>query len=245
MNTTVDVDEIKKFQNMATEWWDPKGKFKPLHMLNPTRLDYINYQMAYEFNLELKKPLPFKGLSVLDIGCGGGLLSEPIARLGANVTGADASEKNIKIARAHAEQSDVKIRYVHTTAEDLLTTGNTYDVILNMEVIEHVSDTTIYLDSCKKLLKNGGLMICSTINRSLKSYLMAIVGAEYILKWLPKGTHDWNKFITPNELYAMLEVAGLKPVDKKGFLFNPITWTWSISEKDLSVNYVTSSVNEQ
>tara|TARA_Y100000739_G_scaffold178375_1_gene156304 strand:- start:836 stop:1570 length:735 start_codon:yes stop_codon:yes gene_type:complete len=244
MNTTVDTDEIQKFQSMATEWWDPKGKFKPLHMLNPTRLDYINSQISYEFNLDLKKPIPFKGLNVLDIGCGGGLLSEPIARLGATVTGADASERNIKIAKAHAETSDVKVRYIQKTAEDLVTAGEKYDVILNMEVIEHVADTRLYLNSCKKLLKNGGLMVCSTINRNLKSYVMAIVGAEYILKWLPKGTHDWNKFITPNELYAMLEASNLKPVDKKGFLFNPISWSWSISERDLSVNYVTTSLNE-
>ena len=195
MTKTVDDLEIEKFQKMASEWWDPKGKFKPLHMLNPCRLDYINSQISYEFDLDLKKDLPFKNLSILDIGCGGGLTGD---------------EK--------------------------------FDVILNMEVVEHVLDTKIFLRCCNGLLKSKGLMICSTINRNLKSYLMAIVGAEYVMRWLPKGTHDWNKFIKPNELAEMLGTSGLKQVDKRGFIFNPVSWSWSLSEKDLSVNYVTTSI---
>ena len=242
MTTTVDDLEIEKFQKMASEWWDPKGKFKPLHMLNPCRLDYINSQISYEFDIDLKEDLPFKNLSILDIGCGGGLLSEPMARLGANVTGADASEKNIKVAKTHLKKSDLKINYINSTVEDLLSEGHSFDVILNMEVIEHVLDTKIFLRCCNDLLKSRGLMICSTINRNLKSYLMAIVGAEYVMRWLPKGTHDWNKFIKPNELAEMLDTSGLKQVDKRGFVFNPVSWSWSLSEKDLSVNYVTTSI---
>lgn len=245
VQTTVDPAEVAKFEAMAAEWWDPKGKFKPLHMLNPCRLDYIVQQIAAEYDRDLTGPTPFSGLRILDIGCGGGLLSEPMARLGATVVGADAAERNIPVAQVHAEQSGLTIDYRHTTAEALSDAGEQFDAILNMEVVEHVANPQSYIDACQRLLKPGGIMICSTLNRNPKSYMMAIVGAEHIMRWLPKGTHEWQKFITPDELYKLLETAGLKPVDRKGFVFNPIAWTWSISHKDLSVNYVTASVKPQ
>ncbi|WP_171206373.1 bifunctional 2-polyprenyl-6-hydroxyphenol methylase/3-demethylubiquinol 3-O-methyltransferase UbiG [Ruegeria sp. HKCCA0235A] len=242
---TVDPSEIAKFEAMAAEWWDPNGKFKPLHMLNPCRLDYITQQIAGEFDRDLKSPVPFEGLRLLDIGCGGGLLSEPMARLGADVVGADAAERNLPVARIHAEQSGLKIDYRHTTAEDMAAAGEQFDVVLNMEVVEHVADPLSYLTATRQLLKPGGLEICSTINRNPKSYAMAIFGAEVVMRWLPRGTHEWNKFITPDELFDLLRQAGLDPVDRKGFVFNPILWSWSISDRDLSVNYVTASVKPQ
>ncbi len=242
---TVDPSEIAKFEAMAAEWWDPHGKFKPLHMLNPCRLDYITQQVAGEFDRDLTAPKPFEGLRLLDIGCGGGLLSEPMARLGATVVGADAAEGNLPVARIHAEQSGLQIDYRHTTAEDMAAAGEQFDVVLNMEVIEHVADPLSYLTATQQLLKPGGLEICSTINRNPKSYAMAIFGAEVVMRWLPRGTHEWNKFITPDELFDLLRQAGLDPVDRKGFVFNPILWNWSISDRDLSVNYVTASVKPE
>jgi 2-polyprenyl-6-hydroxyphenyl methylase / 3-demethylubiquinone-9 3-methyltransferase len=242
VNQTVDDAEIAKFEAMATEWWDPNGKFKPLHMLNPTRLDYITRQIAAEFGRDLTTPLPFAGLRLLDIGCGGGLLAEPMARLGADVVGADAAPRNIPVAQIHAQKSGLTIDYRHTTAEALAAAGEQFDVVLNMEVVEHVADPLAYLTACQQLLKPGGLMICSTINRNPKSFLMAIIGAEYVMRWLPKGTHEWAKFITPDELYDLIRKAGLDPVDRKGFVFNKLTWSWSISGRDLSVNYVTASL---
>ena len=215
VNQTVDDAEIAKFEAMATEWWDPNGKFKPL---------------------------PFAGLRLLDIGCGGGLLAEPMARLGADVVGADAAPRNIPVAQIHAQKSGLTIDYRHTTAEALAAAGEQFDVVLNMEVVEHVADPLAYLTACQQLLKPGGLMICSTINRNPKSFLMAIIGAEYVMRWLPKGTHEWAKFITPDELYDLIRKAGLDPVDRKGFVFNKLTWSWSISARDLSVNYVTASL---
>jgi 2-polyprenyl-6-hydroxyphenyl methylase/3-demethylubiquinone-9 3-methyltransferase len=240
--STIDPAEVAKFEAMAAEWWDPNGKFKPLHMLNPCRLDYITAQIAAEFDRDLRAQTPFAGLRLLDIGCGGGLLSEPMARLGATVVGADAAPRNIPVAQVHAAQSELDIDYRHTTAEDLAAAGEQFDVVLNMEVVEHVADPLTYLTACQQLLRAGGLHICSTLNRNPKSYAMAIVGAEYVMRWLPKGTHEWSKFITPDELYDLLRNAGLDPVDRKGFVFNPITWGWRLSDRDLSVNYVTASV---
>ena len=239
---TVDAAEIAKFEAMAAEWWDPNGKFKPLHMLQPCRLDYVIDQICAEYGRDPKADRPFAGLRLLDIGCGGGLLCEPMARLGAEVVGADAAARNIPVARVHAEQSGLEIDYRHTTAEDMAAAGEQFDVILNMEVVEHVSDPLAYLTACREMLKPGGLMVCSTINRNPKSYMMAIIGAEHVMRWLPKGTHEWNKFIRPDELFALLTQAGLDPVDRKGFVFNPVAWSWRISDKDLSVNYVTSSL---
>ena len=239
---TVDPEEIAKFQAMAEEWWNPSGKFKPLHMLNPCRLDYITQQIAAEFDRDLTSVTPFSGLQILDLGCGGGLLCEPMARLGAIVTGVDAAERNIPVAAMHAKQSGLDIIYKHDTAEALVAKAVEFDVVLNMEVVEHVEGPLGYLTACQNLLKSGGLMICSTLNRNAKSFAMAIVGAEYLLRWLPRGTHQWSKFITPDELFTLIEQAGLEPVDRKGFVFNPITWQWRLSDQDLSVNYVTASV---
>ena len=239
---TVDSEEVEKFEAMAEEWWDPNGKFKPLHMLNPCRLDYIISQICAEFERDPKKGLPFTGLRILDIGCGGGLLCEPMARLGATVIGVDAAKGNIPVAQAHAKKSDLKIDYRVGTAEELVLLGEVFDIVLNMEVVEHVSEPQAYTNACQKLLKPGGLMICSTINRNPKSYIFAIFGAEYVMRWLPKGTHEWAKFIKPDELYDLIRNAGLKPVDRQGFVFNPLTWQWSLSDRDLSVNYVTTCI---
>ena len=242
LQSTIDADEVEKFQAMAAEWWDPYGKFKPLHMLNPCRLDYITAQIAAEFERDVSQPNPFEGLRILDIGCGGGLLSEPMARLGAEVVGADAAARNIPVAQVHAEEQGLTIDYRHTSAEALVDDGEQFDVIMNMEVVEHVADPLTFLAACQQLLKPGGLMTCSTLNRNPKSYVFAIIGAEHVMRWLPKGTHEWSKFITPDELFDLLRQAGMNPVDKTGFVFNPLGWNWRLSEKDLSVNYVTTSL---
>lgn len=240
--TSVDAGEVAKFEAMAAEWWDPNGKFRPLHQLNPCRLDYVVDQITAEFGRDPKAARPLEGLRLLDIGCGGGLLSEPMARLGATVVGVDAAPRNIPVARIHAEQSGLEIDYRAGTAEALVNDGEVFDVVLNMEVIEHVADPAAYLAACHALLRPGGLMICSTLNRNAKSFLLAIVGAEHVLRWLPKGTHEWRKFITPAELEALLRGAGFAPVDATGFVFNPVTWTWRVSDRDLSVNFVTTSL---
>lgn len=240
--STVDPAEVAKFEAMAAEWWNPHGKFKPLHMMNPVRLGYITAQIAAEFGRDLTNPAPFGGLRILDIGCGGGLLSEPMARLGAQVVGADAAERNIPVARLHAEEQGLQIDYRHTTAEALAAAGEAFDVVLAMEIVEHVADPQGFLSTCQSLMKPGGLIVASTINRNPKSFMMAIVGAEWVMRWLPKGTHEWAKFITPEELERYLRSAGIDPVDRKGFVFNPVTWTWAISDRDLSVNYVMAGV---
>ena len=239
---TVDPAEVAKFEAMAAEWWDPNGKFKPLHMMNPIRLSYITAQISAEFDRDLDAKKPFEGLRILDIGCGGGLLCEPMSRLGASIVGADAAEKNIPVAQVHADAAGLEIDYRNTTAENLATLGEKFDVVLNMEVIEHVADPQAYIDACSNLLKPGGLHLCSTINRNPKSFAMAILGAEWIMRWLPKGTHEWQKFITPDELYQFLKNAGLSPVDRKGYVFNFANFTWSLSNRDLSVNYVTAAL---
>lgn len=239
---SVDPAEVAKFEAMAAEWWDPNGKFKPLHMLNPCRLDYLTSQIAAEFGRDLKSANPFEGLRILDIGCGGGLLSEPMARLGATVVGADAAGGNIPVAQLHAEQSGLAIDYRHCAAEDLAASGEQFDVVMAMEIIEHVANPQGFVRICAQLLKPGGLMLCSTLNRNPKSYIMAIIGAEWVMRWLPKGTHEWAKFITPDELYDLIKAADLSPVDRKGMVFNPVSWGWSLSDRDLSVNYVTASV---
>ncbi len=245
VTSTIDPAEVAKFEAMAAEWWDPNGKFKPLHLMNPCRLDYITNQIAAEFDRDLTGPLPFKGLRILDIGCGGGLLSEPMARLGADVVGADAAPRNIPVAALHAEQAGLEIDYRFTTAEDLAAAAEAFDVVLNMEVVEHVADPQAYLTACQQLLRPGGLMICSTLNRTVQSFAMAIIGAEWVMRWLPKGTHDWAKFIPPEALYALIRGAGLDPVDRKGMVFNPVKWSWSLSARDLSCNYVTTSIKRQ
>lgn len=240
--TTIDRAEVAKFEAMAAEWWDPNGKFKPLHKMNPVRLGYITRQIAAEFERDLDAPRPFEGLRVLDIGCGGGLLSEPMARLGAEVVGADAAARNIPVAQLHAEQSGLDIDYRVATAEELAAQGETFDAVLNMEVVEHVSDPLAYLTACAELMRPGALMTTSTLNRNTKSYLWAIVGAEQVMRWLPKGTHEWEKFITPDELFDLLRRAGLDPVDRTGFVFDFHRWDWRMSDRDLSVNYVTTAL---
>ena len=236
--STINKEEIQKFSNLADEWWDIKGKFKPLHMFNPIRINYITEKIKYHFNLQEKENL-LKGLKVLDIGCGGGLISEPMTRLGAEVTGIDASEKNIKVAKIHSEKSNLKINYLVGSPESI-TLSEKYDVILNLEIVEHVEDVNLYIKSCFDLLKSNGLMFTATLNRSIMSYLKAIIGAEYILRWLPIGTHDWNKFIKPEELEKKLSDENFSTLDIKGFEFNPILSKWKRSD-NLSVNYIICS----
>ncbi len=237
--TTINKEEIQKFSNLADEWWDVKGKFKPLHMFNPIRIDYIFEKIKIHFNLEYQKENFLKGLKILDIGCGGGLISEPMARQGGLVTGIDASEKNIKVAGLHAKQSNLKINYLNKSPETMEETEN-FDIILNLEIVEHVENVDLYIKSCQKLLKKNGLMFTATLNRTFTSYVKAIIGAEYILRWLPIGTHDWNKFIKPEELEKMLTSQSFKTVDIKGLQFNPISKKWKRSD-NLSVNYIICS----
>ena len=239
--STVDRSEVEKFQAMAAEWWDPSGRYKPLHMLNPCRLDYIASQIAVEFDRDLSRSAPFSGLRILDIGCGGGLLSEPMARLGAEVVGVDAAERNVPVAALHADEQGLSIDYRHAAAEDLVDEGESFDAILNMEVVEHVSDPGAFLTACHDLLRPGGLMTCSTINRTARSFALAIVGAEYVMRWLPAETHQWSRFLTPDELFGLLRQSGLEPVDRSGFVFDPLGWSWQLSDRDLSVNYITTS----
>ena len=237
--TTINKEEIQKFSSLAEEWWDVKGKFKPLHMFNPIRIEYITQMIKKYFKISDKKINPFNELKILDIGCGGGLISEPMARLGANVTGIDASEKNIKIAQIHSEENNLKINYINSSPERLKEKEE-FDIILNLEIIEHVEDVKLYIDSCSKLLKKGGLMFTATLNRTIISYIKAIVGAEYILRWLPIGTHDWNKFIRPEELEKKLSIANFKTIEVKGLEFNPFNKKWRKTE-NLSVNYIICS----
>lgn len=235
---SIDPAEIAKFEAMAADWWNENGKFRPLHKLNPCRLDFINGHIAARFDRDLTQHEPFRGLRVLDIGCGGGLLCEPLTRLGAAVTGIDAAERNIPVAAIHARQSGLDITYRHTTAEALVAEGERFDVVLAMEVVEHVAEPPAFVQSCADLVGPDGLMVMSTLNRNPKSFAMAIVGAEYVMRWLPKGTHDWRKFIRPDELGAMIRDAGLDEVDRKGMVLNLLTRQWQLSTRDLSVNYV-------
>ena len=233
--TSVNKKEIDKFSKMANEWWDPEGKFKPLHKFNPIRIKYIKENIINNFKLK-NKLRPLSGINILDIGCGGGLLSEPMSRMGANVTGIDASNKNIQIAKLHAKKNKLKINYFCSSPEKLKITKK-FDVILNMEIIEHVEDTDFFLKSCSKLLKKNGLMFVATINKTLKSYIFAIIGAEYVLRWLPIGTHEWEKFVKPEDLKKILMKYDLSLNKLEGMNFNIIKDEWSIS-RDLSVNYI-------
>ncbi len=237
--TTINKEEIQKFSNLAEEWWDVNGKFKPLHLFNPIRIEYILEKIKYHFNLKSKNNNSLRNLDILDIGCGGGLISEPLARLGGNVTGIDASEKNIKVAQVHAIKSNLKINYLKNSPEELKEFEK-FDVILNLEIVEHVENVDLYLQSCYKLLKKGGIMFTATLNRTLTSYVKAIIGAEYILRWLPVGTHDWNKFIKPEELEKNLYDKKFSTIEIKGLEFSPFTRKWKRSE-NLSVNYIICS----
>tara|TARA_B100000401_G_scaffold371463_1_gene270476 strand:- start:10 stop:738 length:729 start_codon:yes stop_codon:yes gene_type:complete len=235
-NNTINKKEIEKFSKIASEWWDPNGKFKPLHKFNPIRIKYIIDNSIKHFNIKSKN-LPFKKLKILDIGCGGGLLSEPMNRLGADVTGIDASQKNIEVAKIHSLEKKLNIKYICSSPEKLIT-NNKYDIILNMEIVEHVDDVNIFLKNCSRFLKKNGIMYIATLNKTLKSYIFAIVGAEYILRWLPIGTHDWNKFVRPSELIKYAEFSSLKIKKIDGVVFNPFNKTWNIND-DKSVNYIT------
>ena len=236
--TTINKEEIQKFSKLADEWWDVNGKFKPLHLFNPIRIEYITDQIKQHFNLNSSHKV-LKGLKILDIGCGGGLISEPMARLGATVTGIDASEKNISIAKIHAKKNKLSINYLNKSPEQLKNFKE-FDIILNLEVVEHVDNLDLYIKSCSNLLKEKGLMFTATLNRTFISYIKAIIGAEYVLRWLPIGTHDWNKFIKPEELEKDLLSKDFKTKDIKGLEFNPIRNKWKKSD-NLSVNYIICS----
>jgi len=234
---SVDEDEMAKFARMAAEWWDPNGKFAPLHKFNPVRLQFIRDLAVERFKRDARALRPFEGLTLLDIGCGGGLLSEPMARLGYDVLGADPLEKNIKTAAAHAATSGLKINYRATTAEALAAEGARFDVVLNMEVVEHVRDLGAFIRTCATLIAPNGCMVVATLNRTLKSLALAKIGAEYVLRWLPPGTHDWNRFVTPPELQHHLEDAGLAVTRVQGVEFDPLRWEWRLSS-DTDVNYM-------
>lgn len=236
--TTANENEISFFNSLAESWWDPKGKFAPLHKFNPVRLDYMTKVIATEFNRDLTKDKPFKGLTILDVGSGGGLLSEPFARLGAEVIGIDAAERNIKTAKLHAEQMGLDITYHHKTAEDMLKGKKRFDIVLAMEIVEHVDDVSFFIASISQLVAKNGLLFMSTLNRTAKSYLFGIIGAEYVLRWLAKGTHSWQKFLKPSELIVEIHSNELKVQNLMGITYSPLSDRFSLNPKDLSINYM-------
>ena len=236
-NTTIDEAEVDRFSRMADEWWDPAGKFRPLHKFNPVRLSYIRDKVSAKFDRDPNAKSPFEGLRFLDIGCGGGLLCEPMARLGADIVGADPSETNIEVARLHAAASQLNIDYRAVSAEDLAAAGETFDVILNMEVVEHVADVELFMDKCASMVRPGGLMFVATINRTLKALGLAIIGAEYVLRWLPKGTHQFEKLVRPDEVERPLSQGGMRIIDRSGVSYNPLADEWRQS-RDMDVNYM-------
>ena len=238
--TTINKAEVNKFDKIADEWWDPKGKFKPLHKFNPVRIQFIKDNVKEHFKIKNDFE-PFKGLRILDVGCGGGLLSEPMARLGGKVMGIDASENNIKVAKSHLKKSNLKVEYLCSSPEKILKIGKKFDVILNMEIVEHVQDLNLFLNQTSKFLKKNGLMYVATINKTLKSYLFAIIGAEYILKWLPIGTHDWDKFVKPDKLREVARKNSLKFNKLDGVKLDLLLNNWKLS-KDSSVNYISNFI---
>lgn len=235
--TTIDQAEVDRFSRLAAEWWNPKGKFKPLHKFNPVRLTYIRDTVCAHFGRDPNAPKPLEGLRLLDIGCGGGLLSEPMSRLGADVVGADASETNIEVAKIHADQSGVDVDYRATTSEALEAAGETFDIVLNMEVVEHVADVDLFMKSCAAMVRPGGLMFVATINRTTKAWGLAIVGAEYVLGWLPRGTHQYEKLVKPSEIDAALSGTGVEVFDRSGVFYNVLADEWRLS-RDMDVNYM-------
>lgn len=239
--STIDAAEVERFSRMAAEWWNPQGKFRPLHKFNPTRLAYIKEKVCAHYGLDPNSPKPFTGLRLLDIGCGGGLLCEPMARLGASVVGADAGETNIEVAKIHAAQSGLDIDYRATTAEALAEAGEKFDIVLNMEVVEHVADVELYLTACAQMVKPGGVTFVATINRTLKALGLAIFGAEYVLRWLPRGTHQYEKLVRPEELEGPLTQAGLEITETVGVTYNPLADSWNRST-DTNVNYMVLAV---
>ena len=236
--TTVNKKEVEKFSKLAKDWWNPNGKFKPLHLFNPTRVKFIKEKITEHFKIDPNINMPLEKINILDIGCGGGLLCEPLNRLGAKVTGIDASNNNIEIAKMHAKEMNLNIKYVHCAPENFKL-KNKFDVILNMEVVEHVLDVEFFIHNCSKLIKENGIMFVATINKNLKSYLFAILGAEYILRWLPIGTHDWDKFLSPQELESIAYKSNFKIDQVVGMKFNLLTKEWSKCD-DPSVNYIST-----
>lgn len=236
-SSTIDHDEVARFERMAKTWWDERGPMAPLHKFNPVRLAYIRDQAAVHFSRDPKQAGCLSGLRILDIGCGGGILSEPLARLGASVVGADPAAANIEIARSHAAQSGLSIDYRATTAEALADAGERFDIVLAMEVVEHVTDVDLFVRRCGEMVKPGGMMLAATLNRTMKSFALAIVGAEYILRWLPRGTHRWDKFVTPEELETAMSHADLRVVDERGVIYNPFSDSWKLAD-DMDVNYM-------
>lgn len=236
-DTTVDPAEVERFAALAAEWWNPAGKMKVLHRFNPVRLAYLREKITEHFGRDPRAIRPFEGLRILDIGCGGGLLSEPLARMGASVVGIDPAERNVSVAGLHAAQGGVDVDYRATTAEALADAGERFDVVLAMEVVEHVADVALFVRRAAEMVKPGGLMCAATLNRTKRSFALAIVGAEYVLGWLPRGTHDWRKFVTPDELEAAMAAGRLEVVDREGVIFNPLAEEWRRAG-DLSVNYM-------
>jgi 2-polyprenyl-6-hydroxyphenyl methylase / 3-demethylubiquinone-9 3-methyltransferase len=239
---TVDPAEVERFSRIADEWWDPAGKFAPLHRLNPVRIGYIRDRVAAHWRRDALSGHPLEGLSLLDIGCGGGLLSEPMTRLGARVTGVDASARNVAVASLHAERQGLAVDYRQGTAEALAAEGARFDVVLALEIVEHVSDVDLFLRSCGAMVKPGGLLFLSTLNRTAKAWALAIVGAEYVLGWLPRGTHDWKKFLKPSEVARGLRAGGIEIDDIVGVVYSPLGRQWSLNKGDLDVNYMLSGV---
>jgi 2-polyprenyl-6-hydroxyphenyl methylase/3-demethylubiquinone-9 3-methyltransferase len=237
-HSTVDEGEIERFSRIAEEWWDPKGKFAPLHRLNPVRLGYIRDRAAAHWQRDPLGGSPLEGLSLLDIGCGGGLLCEPMTRLGATVTGIDAAGRNIATARLHAERQGLAIDYREATAEALAAEGKQFDIVLALEIVEHVADVDLFLQSCGRLAKPGGLVFLSTLNRTAKAWALAIAGAEYVLRWLPRGTHDWRKFLKPSEVVRGLRSGGVEAQEIVGVVYSPLSRAWSLNASDLDVNYM-------
>ena len=243
LSVTVDAGEIARFSALADEWWAPEGKFRPLHALNPTRLAFIRQRLVSHYGRDGNELRPLAGLNLLDVGCGGGLLTEPMARLGAGVLGIDAGKDAIRVASAHGRESGLVIDYRNLTAEALAAKGHRFDAVLNMEVVEHVADLDAFLAASCTLLKPGGAMVVATLNRTAKAYAFAIVGAEYVLGWLPPGTHDWRKFVTPPELTAKLAKNGVKVTEMTGVIYNPLSDRWTLS-RDLAVNYMAFAIKE-